>query len=198
MKDPLAGKRTAINDRTMKTIIWPAMDDEGRTVPCPVAKGDRFTLRSCVIEIETISRSLRGGVAEWHARFIRHERERVYLLRFTPPTRPPSEDDSHLGLSQEERAKREGMYTSSRHSASPHEPESVGPDWKDTRKAERELERQDARKARLDVERQDREVDRAAARVKQVGKTLGAKGVDLTDELADIYARLAEMERKAA
>lgn len=50
----------------------------------------------------------------------------------------------------------------------------------------------------MTVERNDAEVDRAAAMLKQVGRTVGRKGVDLTPHLAEIYERLAQMERDAA
>jgi len=194
MKDPLAGFRRAILNREVTVLRYPA-DHE----PLP-ERGAKYPVgQNLVIEIEKVGRKIiKGQPAEWHVTFIRHEKDVPQLLRFTPPTRAPGNQDGALDLTATERARRESAYTSTSHSASPHEPESVGPDWKDTRKAERELERQEARKARLNVERQDQEVERAAARVKQVGKTLGAKGIDLTDELAGIYERLADAERKAA
>jgi hypothetical protein len=191
--DPLAGKRKAINEGKVTVLRYPA------SKPCPIEVGEKHTLQSCVIEVERVTRKLiKGKEAEWHVTFIRHEEDRPYLLRFTPPAHADRDDRRDADASAIERARVESAYTSTTHAASPHEPESVGPDWEDKHKAERELERQKAREERFNVERQNQEVDRAAARVKQVGKTLGEKGVDLTDDLADIYARLAAMEKKAA
>lgn len=191
--DPLAGYRKAINAREVKVLRWPA------DKPCPVKRGERFTLQSCVIEIDTVNRKLvKGKAAEWHATFIRHEQDRINLLRFTPPTRAPHQSDSQLGMTETEKARREGNYTSSLKSASPHEPESVGPDWVDKNAPERELRRQEERKAAMTTERADAEVDKAAARLKQVAKTLGRNGHDLTGLLADVYERLAREEREAA
>lgn len=165
MKDPLAGKRAAINDRDVTVLIWPAVDSQGHTPPCPVAKGDRFTLRSCVIEIEQPARKLpKGRKAEWHATFIRHETERPQLLRSAPPKRPPSEDDAHLGLTQTERARREGMYTASRFAALKDEPESVGPDWKDEGVGEREQRRLEAQRER----QREREAQAAKSRLNRL------------------------------
>jgi hypothetical protein len=191
--DPLAGKRKAINEGKVTVLRYPA------SKPCPIEVGEKHTLQSCVIEVERITRKLiKGKEAEWHVTFIRHEEDRPYLLRFTPPAHADRDDRRDADASAIERARVESAYTSTTHAASPHEPESVGPDWEDKHKAERELERQKAREERFNVERQNQEVDRAAARVKQVGKTLGEKGVDLTEDLAEIYARLAAMEKKAA
>ena len=44
----------------------------------------------------------------------------------------------------------------------------------------------------------DAEIDRAADALKRRGKALGRKGIDLTDTLAEIYARLAAAEKEAA
>jgi len=193
MNDPLKGLRKGINDREIKTLIWPA------SAPCPVEKGERYELQSCVIEIDKVSRKLiKGREAEWQATFVRHEQERVNLLRAAPPKRAPDESDAHLGLSETEKARREGQYTTSRFAAMSDEPESVGPDWEDKKRGERELERQKERQKRFDQTRQDQDVDRAAARLKQVGKTLGANGVDLTHMLDDIVERLALEEKEAA
>lgn len=195
MKDPLAGKRTAINNRDISVLIWPAVDDQGRSLPCPVAKGDRFKIRSVEIEIENPTRKLpKGRKAEWHATFVRHERDRPQLLRRVPSGIPDGPD--HVaGRSEQERARVESAYTSSPRQALVDEPESVGPDWKDHGVAEREKRRQDDRREVLD---QEAEVMKAAARLKQVGKEQARKGKDLTPLLADIYARLAAETKEAA
>ena len=72
------------------------------------------------------------------------------------------------------------------------------PDWQDKGAAERELKRQEERRAEMSVERHDAEVDRAAIQLKRIGKRLGRKGVDLTPTLAELYERLAKMEKDAA
>lgn len=141
MKDPLAGMRLGIAERKIKVLRWPA------DRPCPVDKGDKFEIRGIVIEIESINRKIvKGAPAEWHATFIRHEPDRVHLLRQAPPVHAGSEKDLDLDISAEERARRDGNYTSSRVSAMPMEPESVGPEWADPKAAENEVRRHAARK----------------------------------------------------
>ena len=138
--------RRDIAERKLKVLRWPA---EG---PCPVEKGQRFEIRGVIIEIETINRKIvKGAPAEWHATFVRHEPDRVHLLRQAPPVHAGSEKDLDLDISAEERARRDGNYTSSRVSAMPMEPESVGPEWQDPKAAEREVMRHEARK---EIERQ--------------------------------------------
>lgn len=191
MPDPLAGFRRLINERRVTTLVWPASD------PCPVERGERFELQSCTIEIDKVSRKLvKGRPAEWHVTFIRHEEDVPQLLRFTPPTRAPRSTDGNLTLTDTERARRESAYTSTSHAASPHEPESVGADWEDKRRGERELERQKARKERMSEAALEREAKQAAARLKQVVLTSGRKGRDLTPLLADVFERLAREERE--
>ena len=126
MKDPLAGWRNKIADFETSLIRYPA-DRE-----CPVKKGQTYQLRGCSIVIESVKRKLiPGKTPEWHVSFVRHEDDRVYLLRQSPPVHANSEQDSHLNISAQERARRDGQYTSSSVSAVPQEPESVGPEWKD-------------------------------------------------------------------
>ena len=187
-----------MNERKARILQWPHGDS------CPVRVGERFELQSCVIEITRVRESLKAADEEgrprslWIAEFTRHEEERPQLLRFVPPTRQPSHKDENLDLSETERARRESAYTSTSHAASPHEPESVGADWEDKRRGERELERQTARKAAMTAKDSDAEIDRAADALKRRGKALGRKGIDLTDTLAEIYARLAAAEKEAA
>ena len=193
MSDPLAGYRQDINEGKVRVLRYPA------SKPCPLRVAERYPLQSCVIEIERVIRKLiKGKEAEWHVTFIRHEQDRAYMLRFTPPAHAERNDRKDADAATIERARVESAYTSTTHSASPHEPESVGPDWEDKHKAERELKRQKAREERLSVDRMEAEVDKAAARLKQVGKTVSRKGVDLTPALADIYERLAKLEQDAA
>jgi hypothetical protein len=191
--DPLAGKRKAINEGKVTVLRYPA------SKPCPVRPGERHALQSCVIEIERVIRKLiKGKEAEWHVTFIRHEEDRPYLLRFTPPAHADRDDRRDADASAIERARVESAYTSTTHAASPHEPESVGPDWEDKHKAERELERQKAREERMTVDDNEEAVKKLAARVKQVGLTRARGGHDLTHLLADVYERLAAEEQEAA
>lgn len=200
MKDPLAGKRRGIINRETKVLIWPAVNNEGVTVPCPVEKGDRFNVSGVpVIEIEKVARKLPAGRrAEWHATYIRHEVDRPQLLRRVP-SGLPSSDREHVGLTEQEKARRESAYTSSLAlSLGREEPESVGPDWDDPGVAEREMNRQKAVSSRMTEERILKEATNAAARVKQEIIERGAKGEDLTHLLADIYERLAVEGKEAA
>lgn len=193
MSDPLAGYRKDINEGKVRVLRYPA------SKPCPLRVAERYPLQSCVIEIERVIRKLiKGKEAEWHVTFIRHEQDRAYMLRFTPPAHAERNDRKDADAATIERARVESAYTSTTHSASPHEPESVGPDWEDKHKAERELKRQKAREERLSVDRMEAEVDKLAARVKQVGLTRARGGHDLTHLLADVYERLAAEEREAA
>lgn len=146
MKDPLAGWRQSIAEGKVKVLRYPADQD------CPVEKGQRFEIRGLTIEIESIKRKINKGMpAEWHVTFVRHEPDRVFLLRQAPPVHAGSEKDLDMDLSATERARRDGSYTSSRVSAVPMEPESVGPEWVDPKAAERVLWRQ---QARSEIERQ--------------------------------------------
>ena len=187
MKDPLAGMRLGIAERKIKVLRWPA------DVPCPVKKGDRFEIRGVVIQIESINRKIvKGAPAEWHATFIRHEPDRVHLLRQAPPVHAGSEKDLDLDISAEERARRDGNYTSSRVSAMPMEPESVGPEWEDPRAAEKELMRQTARK---DIERQRME-QAAKSRLNRVLRGLPPEQAQ--HMLAQIEALCEQVEDKQA
>jgi len=181
-----------VNERKARILQWP------HAGKCPVEVGDRFELQSCVIEITRVRESLKAGADPlWIAEFTRHEEEKPQLLRFVPPTRQPSHKDDNLDLSATERARRESAYTSTSHAASPHEPETVGADWEDKRRGERELERQKAVRERMSEERVMVEATKLAARVKQEVIERGSKGEDLTHLLADVYERLAG-ERKGA
>lgn len=193
MTDPLAGQRRAINARTARILTWP--HDAG----CPVKVGDRFKLASCEVEITRVKESIKPGRDPlWVAEFTRHEQERTYFLRAAPPAHADGEEDTRLDAASIKKAGVESAYTSSPVAAIQNEPESVGPDWEDKGMAERELRRQEERKARMTTERAEAEVDKAAARLKQVGRTLGRNGRDLTPLLDEIYERLAREEREAA
>lgn len=196
MRDPLAGMRRKIARKEVSVLVWPAVDDDGNLLPAPVSKGDRFQVHGVpVIQIESCARKLPAGrPAEWHASFVRLEVDRPQLLRRVPSGLPSPHDKSD-GLSEVERARVEGAYTSSLRMALVDEPESVGPDWKDRGVAEREKRRQSDRRV---VQDEEAEARRAAARVKQVVLETGRKGKDLTPLLDDIYRRLAEESKEAA
>lgn len=186
--------------RGTKVLVWPAVDEEAQTVPCPVEKGQRIPIPGVpVIEIESVNRKLPAGrKAEWHVTFIRHEVDRPQLLRRVPSGLASSVRD-HVGLSESEKARIDGEYTSSLAlSLGKEEPESVGPDWEDPGVAEREMNRQKAVSSRMTEERILKEATNAAARVKQEIIERGAKGQDLTPLLADIYERLAVEGKEAA
>lgn len=181
--------------RGTKVLVWPAVDEESKTVPCPVEKGQRIPVPGVpVIEIESVNRKLPAGrKAEWHATFIRHEVDRPQLLRRVPSGLASSVRD-HVGLSESEKARIDGNYTSSLAlSLGKEEPESVGADWSDPKAGEREVQRQMDRRETI---RQEDELLKVAARLKQVGKQSSRNGRNLTPLLKDIYARLAEEERE--
>jgi hypothetical protein len=193
MTDPLKGQRRAVLSGEINVFRWPHKG------PCPVSVGNRFPVGHIEVEITRVKESLKAGrLPLWIAEFTRIEPDTVHLLRSAPPAHDDGAEQHDLDDREIRKAAAASAYTSSPYAAVPNEPESVGPDWEDKKRGERELERQQVRKARMTVEQSDAEVDKAAARLKQVGKTLGRRGVDLTDDLRDIYERLAEMERKAA
>jgi hypothetical protein len=193
MSDPLKGQRRAVLSGEINVFRWPHKG------PCPVSVGNRFPVGHIEVEITRVKESLKAGrLPLWIAEFTRIEPDTVHLLRSAPPAHDDGAEQHDLDDREIRKAAAASAYTSSPYAAVPNEPESVGPDWEDKKRGERELERQQVRKARMTVEQSDAEVDKAAARLKQVGKTLGRRGVDLTDDLRDIYERLAEMERKAA
>jgi hypothetical protein len=181
--------------RGAKVLVWPAVDEDAQTLLCPVEKGQRIPVPGVpVIEIENVARKLPAGrKAEWHATFIRHEADRPQLLRRVPSGLASSVRDV-VGLSESEKARRDGEYTSSLAlSLGKEEPESVGADWTDPNAAEREVQRQMDRR---DVMKQEDELLKAATRLKQVGKQSNRKGRDLTPLLKDIFDRLAREERE--
>lgn len=179
--------RVGIADRKIKVLRWPA--DE----PCPVEKGDRFEIRGVVIEIESIKRKInKGQPAEWHATFIRHEPDRVHLLRQAPPVHAGSEKDLDIDLSATERARRDGCYTSSKVAAMPLEPESVGPDWDDAKAAEREAIRHAARK---EIERERME-QAAKSRINRLLR--GLPPDQAQHMLIQIEALCEQVEQKTA
>ena len=191
-EDPLKGKRKKIASGEMRVLIWPA---DG---PCPVEKGQRFKVMGIVIQIHSIERRIQAGKpVQWHATYIRHEPDRVYLVRQSQPTRATHEKPGDVTLDMAERARRDGNYTSSRVAAMPMEPESVGPDWKDKDKSKRELDRQEALAEQRHEDRWIGEVQKFKARASQVLLESGRSGRDLTPLLSEIFARLAEEERLA-
>jgi hypothetical protein len=178
MKDPLAGWRNKIADFETSLIRYPADQD------CPVKKGQTYHLRGCSITIESVKRKLiPGKVAEWHVSFVRHEDDKVYLLRQAPPVHANSEQDQHINISAQERARRDGQYTSSSVSAVPQEPESVGPEWKDP-----DVEKRRARLAEMRAELvQER-------RAEEMHRQLGRKLAKATPEQREeVMARVAQL-----
>ena len=149
VNDPLKGMRRKIANGDIRVLRWPA--DQ----PCPVENGDRFKVQGIEIEIHSIKRHIAPGKpVEWHATFIRHEQERISLLRQSPPVHASHDRPEDVTVSMSERARRDGQYTSSRVAAMPDEPESVGPDWKDEMAEKRRLKHKEHRK---EVERERRE-----------------------------------------
>ena len=68
-RDPLAGKRAAIDAGELTTLSWPMRE---KTDPCPVEVGQIIKLRSCSIEITRIERVQRNGKRYWIALFTRY------------------------------------------------------------------------------------------------------------------------------
>lgn len=174
--------------RGAKVLVWPAVDEEARTVPCPVEKGQCIPIPGVpVIEIESVNRKLPAGrKAEWHVTFVRHEIDKPQLLRRVPSGLASSVRD-HVGLSESEKARRDGEYTSSLAlSLGKEEPESVGPDWEDPGVAERAKNRIEARSEL----RAEEEAERANRQVRaQLGRVL--KGLSVENRLA----LLAQIQR---
>lgn len=190
MVDPLAGMRRKISAGDISVLRWPAKTDKA-----PVAKGDRFTVGSSVIVIETVSRKLPAGKpAEWHASFVRIVEDKPQLLRRVP-SGLPTPSDRLDGRSVVERARVESAYTSSARMAIVDEPESVGPDWVDVGKAKREVRRQNDRRSQNRDDEVRRDLQRFKIRAGQELIRLGRCGHDLTPLLTDLYARIAEEEQ---
>ena len=161
--------------------------------------GERFELQSCVIEITRVRESIKAGAdALWIAEFTRHEQERYFHMRGNPPAHADHEELGDLDEVSLKKARIDSAYSNSTHGGIDLEAEGVDPDWEDKHRVEREAKRQAARKAAMTAKDSDTEIDRAADALKRRGKPLGRKGIDLTDTLAEIYARLAAAEREAA
>lgn len=181
--------------RGAKVLVWPAVNEKSQTIPCPVEKGQSIPIPGVpVIEIESVNRKLPAGrKAEWHVTFVRHEIDRPQLLRRVPSGLASTVRDQ-VGLSESEKARIDGEYTSSLAlSLGKEEPESVGADWSDPKAGEREAQRQMDRRETI---RQEDELLKVAARLRQVGKQSSRSGRNLTPLLKDIYDRLAEEERE--
>lgn len=179
--------RRDIAERKLQVLRWPA---DG---PCPVEKGERFKVLGFVIEIETIQRKLiPGKPAEYHVTFIRHEPDRVYLLRQGKPVNADQKKDVDIDLPAAERARRDGEYTASRVSAMQMEPESVGPEWKDKHAPRNEERRQRDRSAVRGEDEVRKHIRRMKLQASRVVLETHRGGKDITHMLADIYARLAQ------
>jgi hypothetical protein len=102
LRDPLAGKRQAINDRELMTLIWPLMVD-GREQRCPVNRGDVFDMRTCSIEITRTERSRVSGTRVWLALFSRTEKrvDRPTLLSRGTGASYTDDPSQALGLSED-------------------------------------------------------------------------------------------------
>jgi len=186
MADPLAGMRRKIASGDLKVLRWPG-DRE-----CPVEKGQRFTVQAVEIEIETVQRKIvKGKPPEWHATFIRHEKDRIYLLRQAPPVHATHEKPEEVSGSMAENARRDGNYTSSRVSAVPDEPETVGPDWKDQNAEVRRLRHKEHRNE-IERERRERLLHR------RLGEALKAADDNEHVEILAAVAKLVEPPDQAA
>ena len=194
MTDPLKGQRRAVLSGEINVFRWPHKG------PCPVSVGNRFPVGHIEVEITRVKESLKAGrLPLWIAEFTRIEPDTVHLLRSAPPVHDDGAEQHDLDDREIRKAAAASAYTSSPYAAVPNEPESVGPDWEDKKRGERELKRQGDRR-QLKAEREAREASRMVrARVKEV--VAGAKGEDLTHMFTDIYARLQKEKdemRKAA
>lgn len=187
MRDPLAGKRKAIARKEVSVLIWPAVSENGKPLPAPVSKGERFAVHGVpVIQIESCNRKLPAGKpAEWHATFVRHEVDRPQLLRRVPSGLPTSNDRAD-GRSDIERARVESAYTSSMRMAIVDEPESVGPDWVDTGAAQRTKRRHEAR--------QEMEAERLSNNARaRLGRVLSGLTLDQRIQLLAYIEKGCEM-----
>jgi len=196
LSDPLKGMRKRIYSGEIRVLRWPGKGE------CPVQKRQRFKVQGIIIEIDTIQRKIvKGKPPEWHATFIRHERDRVYLMRQSLPVQATHESPEDVTLDMAERARRDGNYTSSPVVAISQEPETVGPDWKDKLAAKRKEER---RKAMAEIRRKRYQRDtsrRVKITLEHKFKHLHAQGVDimpLVAEIYDILERYQAPERDAA
>lgn len=154
--------------------------------------GERFELQSCVIEITRVRESLKAADEDgrprslWIAEFTRHEEEKPMLLRSSPPAHADHEEVTDLDAFAIKRAAAESAYTSSEFAAMPNEPESVGPDWVDAGKAEREAKRQEAQ---MEVQQQ-RQAQAAKSRLNRL--LAGAKTPEQTQLLLAGIVALCE------
>jgi hypothetical protein len=84
-KNPLARLRRDV-EGGVRVFRWAAVDDDGSRLPCPVRQGDHLDLGPFAIEIDTVRRKvIKGRPPEWHVTFIRHDPDRVWLLRQHKP-----------------------------------------------------------------------------------------------------------------
>lgn len=194
MKDPLAGKRAAINAGEITTLTWP---DEGKGPP--VKRGEFFLLRACGIEITSVRRVGAGLRAEWRATFRRIPKpQKPHLL--APAGR--GGDTGHGYVRRARGAMPSGEERPDWHvvegdevpSGPPPEPEAVPPE------EVRELPTSVAAQARFEeIKREELRQERAlplAVRLERLRRLARERHIDISAEERVIERRIAAIEKK--
>jgi len=190
VRDPLAGKRQAINEGEIDVLEW---RDEGKG--CPVEQGQVFELRACVIEITSVRR-LKRGRSDWvwratFRRTVRAHSDRPHLLK---PRGGYVSDARSAMQSGEERPRWEVISGDLVPSGPPPEPEAVPPH------EVRELPTSVAARARFEeLKREEVQAERELplpARLARLRQLAREKHVDISAEERVIERRIVAIERK--
>jgi len=191
--DPLEGKRKEITRavRAGKGIL--IFDGQA-----PVRKGERYHLPCGQIVIGKVtSKTNKRGEKHDEVTFTHLDTDKVFFLRNTVPAakpgelvKPPTEDDI-------EHARIEGNYLTGAPDSGGDPLPTVPPSWEDQGVGDREMARREALRAERAEENRRRLTRQVKAQLDEVNR-LGAKGVDLTNELQDIYDRLNGTLKEAA
>lgn len=191
--DPLAGHRKPITEsvRAGKGAFRFSGDS-------PVSKGERYHLPCGEIVIGKITTGAnKRGERYAEVQFTNIDRDRLYYLRSTVPAARPDEMVKAPTAEDIERARIDGNYLTGAPEADGDPLPTVPPDWIDSGRAQREIDRREAQRelrASQNMRRQSRQIK---AKLDEVNR-MGEKGIDLTHELDDIIERLNDAMKDAA
>lgn len=198
MTDPLAGKRQAINDYDLYSLLWP---DRGEK--CPVQVGEIFELRSCFIEITKTHRITHEGEKKWRAAFTRIAKRidrPLFLSRVGDYTDDPDqavglrEDVFHASAPNLDAIEEEARSDAHKNEGDPLEPEPVPPhevrDLRGSRDAQQRYLRDMAE------QRGTEECAPLEERLARLREASRQRHVDVSGELRIVEKQIAKAERK--
>jgi hypothetical protein len=199
--DPLAGKRQAINDFEMHSLVWPRKDDHE---PCPVQVDEVFELRTCSIEITKIERTHHNGERRWVALFTRYSKasDRPHLISASGDGYT-ADPDQALGLGEDifhdppptvDTIEEEDRSDEHRNAGEPPEPEAIPHHVvRGTRSSNDAYQRFLLEVGAERVSAQEQPLELRLARVRAESRL---RHVDISNDIRVVEERLEKAERK--